>query len=222
MIQKLSSRFYGRVSYLLLLVAALNFGYPLTLYMGGLGNLIFLLAYALMFVIGVLVTSVDEKHFIQTSIAAAIWMMCAVASFLAPSSGSATIISQLAIIPAQLLMTIALLRYIYTSQAVDMNVMMTAVTVYIFIAAMFTPLYVIISKLDAGAFLDNGLGVAPQWQQLVYFSFVTLATLGYGDIIPLNAWARSLATVEGMVGVLYVALIMGRLIGVYSQERESS
>ncbi len=69
------------------------------------------------------------------------------------------------------------------------------------------------------AFIDNGLGVAPQWQQLVYFSFVTLATLGYGDVIPLNAWARSLATVEGMVGVLYVALIMGRLIGVYSQEK---
>jgi len=39
-------------------------------------------------------------------------------------------------------------------------------------------------------------------------------------VLPLNAWARSLATVEGMVGVLYVALIMGRLIGVYSQERD--
>ena len=68
MIEKLSSRFYGRVGYLLVLVAVLNFGYPLTLYMGGLGNLLFLLAYTLMFVIGVLVTSEDKKHFIQTSI----------------------------------------------------------------------------------------------------------------------------------------------------------
>lgn len=220
MIEKLSSRFYGRVGYLLVLVAVLNFGYPLTLYMGGLGNLLFLLAYALMFVIGVLVTSEDKKHFIQTSIAAVVWMVCAVVSFFAPSSDSATIISQVAIIPAQLLMTIALLRYIYTSKVVNASVMMTAITVYIFIAAMFTPLYVIVSRLDAGAFVDNGLGVAPQWQQLVYFSFVTLATLGYGDVLPLNAWARSLATVEGMVGVLYVALIMGRLIGVYSQERD--
>jgi hypothetical protein len=125
-----------------------------------------------------------------------------------------------AIIPAQLLMTIALLRYIYTSKVVNANVMMTAITVYIFIAAMFTPLYVIVSRLDVNAFVDNGLGVAPQWQQLVYFSFVTLATLGYGDVLPLNAWARSLATVEGMLGVLYIALIMGRLIGVYSQERD--
>ncbi|MBK9602666.1 MAG: two pore domain potassium channel family protein [Anaerolineales bacterium] len=220
MIEKLSSRFYGRVGYLLVLVAVLNFGYPLTLYMGGLGNLLFLLAYTLMFVIGVLVTSEDKKHFIQTSIAAVVWMVCAVVSFFAPSSDSATIISQVAIIPAQLLMTIALLRYIYTSKVVNANVMMTAITVYIFIAAMFTPLYVIVSRLDVNAFVDNGLGVAPQWQQLVYFSFVTLATLGYGDVLPLNAWARSLATVEGMLGVLYIALIMGRLIGVYSQERD--
>ena len=220
MIEKLSSRFYGRVGYLLVLVAVLNFGYPLTLYMGGLGNLLFLLAYTLMFVIGVLVTSEDKKHFIQTSIAAVVWMVCAVVSFFAPSSDSATIISQVAIIPAQLLMTIALLRYIYMSKVVNANVMMTAITVYIFIAAMFTPLYVIVSRLDVNAFVDNGLGVAPQWQQLVYFSFVTLATLGYGDVLPLNAWARSLATMEGMVGVLYVALIMGRLIGVYSQERD--
>jgi hypothetical protein len=220
MIEKLSSRFYGRVGYLLVLVAVLNFGYPLTLYMGGLGNLLFLLAYTLMFVIGVLVTSEDKKHFIQTSIAAIVWMVCAVVSFFAPSSDSATIISQVAIIPAQLLMTIALLRYIYTSKVVNANVMMTAITVYIFIAAMFTPLYVIVSRLDVNAFVDNGLGVAPQWQQLVYFSFVTLATLGYGDVLPLNAWARSLATVEGMLGVLYIALIMGRLIGVYSQERD--
>lgn len=219
MIGKLSSRFYGRVGMLLLLVAALNFGYPLTLYMGGLGNVIFLLAYALMFVIGVLVTSEDSKHFIQSSVAAVIWMVCSVISFFAPASSFATILSQLAIIPAQLLMTIALVRYIYTSKVVNLNVMMTAITIYIFIGSMFTPLYVIISKLDVGAFVDNGLGVAPQWQQLVYFSFVTLATLGYGDVLPLNAWARSLATVEGMVGVLYVALIMGRLIGVYSQER---
>ncbi len=220
MIEKLSARFYGRVGLLLLLVAVLNFGYPLTLYMGGLGNIIFLLAYALMFVIGVLVTSEDNKHFVQTSIAAAVWMICSVISFFVPSSSFATILSQLAIIPAQLLMTIALVRYIYTSKVVDTNVMMTAITVYIFIAAMFTPLYVIVSRLDVNAFVDNGLGVAPQWQQLVYFSFVTLATLGYGDVLPLNAWARSLATVEGMVGVLYVALIMGRLIGVYSQEKK--
>ena len=93
-------------------------------------------------------------------------LVCAVISFFAPSSSFAAIFSQLAIIPAQLLMTIALVRYIYKSKLVNLNVMMTAITVYIFIAAMFTPIYVIISRLDPKAFIDNGLGVAPQWQPL--------------------------------------------------------
>lgn len=218
MIEKLSNQFYGKVGLLLLLVAALNFGYPLTLYMGGLGNIIFLLAYALMFVVGVLTTSEDKKHFIRTGAASLIWFAGSVLTLYMPSSNAVMIFSQLAIIPAQLLMTIALVRYIYTSKVVNLNVLMTAITVYIFIAAMFTPLYVIISRTDPNAFLDNGLGVAPQWQQLVYFSFVTLATLGYGDVLPLNPWARSLATMEGMIGVLFITLIMGRLIGVYSKE----
>ncbi|MEI2672183.1 MAG: potassium channel family protein [Marmoricola sp.] len=39
--------------------------------------------------------------------------------------------------------------------------------------------------------------------------FVTLATVGYGDMLAVTAWVRSLATFEGMVGVLYVALLMG-------------
>ena len=219
-IEKLSKRFYNKVGLLLLLVATLNFGYPLTLSIGDLGNIIFLMAYALMFVVGVLVTSEDKTHFIRTGTMALIWFVGSTVSLFVPASNAVMILSQFALIPAQFLMTIALLRYIFTSKVVNMNVMMTAITVYIFIAAMFTPLYVIISRLDVGAFVDNGLGTAPQWQQLVYFSFVTLVTLGYGDVLPLNAWARSLATLEGMVGVLYIAVVMGRLIGIYSQEKE--
>ena len=117
-------------------------------------------------------------------------------------------------------MTIALLQFIYKSKVVNLDVMLTAITVYIFIAAMFTPIYVVINTLDPHSFLDNGLGVLPHWQQLIYFSFVTLATLGYGDIIPLNPWARSLAAMEGMIGVLFITLIMGRLVGIYSQEKK--
>ena len=216
MIEKLSTRFYGRVVFLLVLVAALNFGYPLTMYMGSAGNIIYLLIYAVMLTVGVLTTSVDKKHFIQTSVMALIWVVGVLVSLLNPASGVLVIIAQFAIVPAKLLMTIALVRYIYSSRTVDRNVMMTAIVIYILIGSMFASLFVVINHLDAGAFLDNGLGVAPQWQQLSYFSFVTLATLGYGDIVPLNPWARAMATVEAMVGVLYVAFIMGRLIGIYS------
>ena len=58
-----------------------------------------------------------------------------------------------------------------------------------------------------------------QWQQLIYYSMITLTTVGYGDIIPVNAWARTLAALEGMTGVLYIAVLMGRLVGIYRQEK---
>jgi len=47
----------------------------------------------------------------------------------------------------------------------------------------------------------------------VYFSFVTLATLGYGDIVPLTPTARGLAVSEAIVGQLYLAVLVARLVG---------
>jgi len=50
---------------------------------------------------------------------------------------------------------------------------------------------------------------------LFYFSFVTLTTLGYGDIVPLTAKARSLAMMESITGVLYLAVLVSRLVAMY-------
>jgi hypothetical protein len=46
----------------------------------------------------------------------------------------------------------------------------------------------------------------------VYFSFVTLATIGFGDIVPGNSMVRSLAMIEGLIGVLYPAVLLARLV----------
>ncbi len=49
-------------------------------------------------------------------------------------------------------------------------------------------------------------------RNLVYFSFVTLTTLGYGDISPVSASARTLVTVEALVGQLYLVILIARLV----------
>lgn len=51
----------------------------------------------------------------------------------------------------------------------------------------------------------------------IYFSFVTLTTLGYGDISPISQQARSLALVEAIAGQLYIAVLIGKLIGLYAR-----
>ena len=209
----------GRIFYLLLVVTVLNFGYPLTLYLGPAGNLAFIAFYGLMFVVGVAVTSEDHKHFVRTSNAVIFWVLVWVLYTIFPASKALQITSMLSLIPCQLLILSALMRFIYKAPVIDMNVLLASVTIYILLAALFSPLYNTIEALSPGSFVDNSLGQPVQWQQILYFSFVTFTTTGYGDILPINPWARSLATLEAMCGVLYVALLMGRLVGIYSQER---
>jgi voltage-gated potassium channel Kch len=56
----------------------------------------------------------------------------------------------------------------------------------------------------------------------IYFSFVTLATLGYGDIVPRTDVARGLAIVEGVGGQLFLAVMVARLVSLYSRGNETS
>ncbi|MCA9905846.1 MAG: two pore domain potassium channel family protein, partial [Anaerolineae bacterium] len=59
------------------------------------------------------------------------------------------------------------------------------------------------------------------WQHIAYYSAVTLTTMGYGDVLPVTAWARSLASLEAIIGVLYLTVVVARLVGLYaSQETE--
>ncbi len=52
-----------------------------------------------------------------------------------------------------------------------------------------------------------------------YFSFVTLSTVGYGDITPVSKVARMLAAMEAMTGLLYVAVLIARLVSLYSSPK---
>jgi voltage-gated potassium channel Kch len=53
----------------------------------------------------------------------------------------------------------------------------------------------------------------------LYFSYITLTTVGYGDIVPVSSVARMLAIVEAMFGMFYVALLISRLVSLYTSKR---
>jgi uncharacterized membrane protein len=77
--------------------------------------------------------------------------------------------------------------------------------------------------LDPGCFtLPAAAGARPPHLlqlDLLYFSFVTLATVGYGDILPTSETARMLAMIEAVVGQFYVAVIVAVFVGMYSSQR---
>jgi hypothetical protein len=80
-------------------------------------------------------------------------------------------------------------------------------------------LYWVLEQLGQGVFITSG-----DFSRMtaVYFSFVTLATLGYGDIVPHTDVARSLAILEGVGGQLFLAVLVARLVSLYTtnQKRE--
>ena len=90
-----------------------------------------------------------------------------------------------------------------------------AVSVYLLIGIVFAQLYDLVETLQPGSFSAAFLEpeASPGWTFLLFYSFMTLTTVGYGDITPATDATRSLAILEGTIGVLYVAILIARLLG---------
>jgi hypothetical protein len=88
-----------------------------------------------------------------------------------------------------------------------------AIVLYLLISLMFAVTYAMIAGAVAGAFAGKAMAVDNlfDWG---YFSLVTLTTVGYGDVTPVARIARSLATLEALIGQLYPAVIIARLLSV--------
>jgi hypothetical protein len=97
-----------------------------------------------------------------------------------------------------------------------------AILLYLTIGLTFVPLYAFVGLLVPGAY--SGLMLnddSSLFSHLIYFSFVTLTTIGYGDIIPVHPLARSLSNVEGIMGQLYPATLLARLVTLELEGRRS-
>lgn len=103
---------------------------------------------------------------------------------------------------------------------VNMNLINGAISVYLLIGVCFAHAYAMVFNLDPGSFRGIEEGVATG-TSFVYFSFVTLTTLGYGDITPLTAWGGSIAILEAVVGQLYLTVLVARLVGMHISQGSS-
>jgi hypothetical protein len=90
---------------------------------------------------------------------------------------------------------------------------MGAILLYLAIGLTFAALYAFVGVLSTDAFSGMAVKDSPTLSStMIYFSFGTLTTAGSGDIVPLNAFARSLSNVEAMIGQLYPATLLARLV----------
>ena len=120
-------------------------------------------------------------------------------------------------------------QYILTTRRVTLEVIFAAMCLYMILAILWAAIYTNLELYYGGAFSfsghfadDAGIEKESIYRQMIYFSFVTLSTLGYGDILPVHKVAQSWAGVEAMIGQFFIAIVIARLVSVYTVEEEES
>lgn len=103
------------------------------------------------------------------------------------------------------------LHRIFSHETVTSATLSAAACVYLFLGIGWSYAYQILVSLDPGALA----GLEGPAHELFYFSFVTLTTLGFGDITPVSQAARAMVTVEALVGQLYLVITVARLVTLY-------
>ncbi len=108
-----------------------------------------------------------------------------------------------------------LLQYVYRPEVMTADKLFGAAAAYLLVGSLFATLYALTNHYYPGSFNgiteEGDLGVP----DFLYFSYTTLTSTGYGDIYPKGRQARALCNVEQIVGVLYLAVLIARLAGVY-------
>ena len=123
-----------------------------------------------------------------------------------------------------LLLTNRVLQHIIKDGPVNFYRIQGSMVVYLLIGVIFALVYSIIESISPGSFASTEV-VQPHpdvFAQFLYFSFVTLTTLGYGDLIPTLAMAKSLVIFQGMIGMLYPVVMIARLVSMEVSSRKSN
>jgi Ion channel len=115
-----------------------------------------------------------------------------------------------------------LLRFILRAPSVNTEVLCASISVYMMLGLVWAMAYWLVDRLTPGGAFSFNTNAGPRSIEGLtglYFSFVTLSTLGYGDITPASTGARWLAAMEAMTGLLYVAVLIARLVALYSSPK---
>lgn len=107
------------------------------------------------------------------------------------------------------------LRFALRASRIDSEHIYAALSAYLLAGIFFGSFYWVLEQIRPGSFAVSGTFTP---MGAFYFSFVTLATIGYGDITPRIDIARGLAIVEGVGGQLFLAVMIARLVSLYSRE----
>jgi voltage-gated potassium channel len=122
---------------------------------------------------------------------------------------------------------INLVRQASEAKKVSPTVILESINAYLMIGLVFSIIVALMMVVNSGSFSFSNLNAGTVSQdttnhQIIYYTFITLTTVGYGDVVPITSEAKSLAMMICVTGQLYIAVVIALLVGKYiSQERSA-
>jgi hypothetical protein len=107
---------------------------------------------------------------------------------------------------------------ILDSDGIDTAVVVGVLSVYLLLALLFASLNQLFAAFDPNGYL-HGVSGLPNASDQLYFSVITMATVGYGDIVPASGIARAVAVVEALTGQLYLVSVVAAVVGGWRRQR---
>ena len=182
--------------------------------------LILIIPVAAVFLAGVVVADGGRAHVRRGVAIAAVQLGFTILSLITRGAGMLYLASVtcalLSTVILILFSTYCVMRYVLKARVITGDQIYAGICMYVMLGFAFGAVFYLVNILD-----PNSFGATPasaDTPDLMYFSFVTLATLGYGDIVPRSNAARYVAVVEALAGMIYIAVFMARLVSLRSSD----
>lgn len=218
----LAQRFHGHIEYLLAIIILLHIAYPISAH-NNQWALVYLMIYCGLLALGVYVTAVNRWRLLLTGSSAGLIVFFGIFWVTDPSNVPISIGIYTVFTIFLCFIALSLLEFVFTAPRITRDVLLAATASYLLFGNIFTVFFMAVEWVTFATTGGQAFVVssAPElqitWQHMIYYSYTTLTTLGYGDILPVTFVAQSFATIEAIIGVLYITVLLGRLVGLYAQ-----
>ena len=205
---------YGRFLLLLVAIVVYLLLYPL---MQDMHTLLRVALTILIPIAGVYAVSSSSRNLVIASILA----LPVVADYATPQSPWPPLITYGALAALYGFILVTVLREVVSSKRVTLDTLYGAAAAYLLIGLTWAAFYTYLERARPGSFTvppTSDVDAAGRvWFDMVHFSYVSLTTVGYGDITPATYFARSLSFLEAATGVLFLAFLVARLVAAHLQ-----
>ena len=116
---------------------------------------------------------------------------------------------------------VELFREIFKTKIIDSHIISSAISIYVLVGIFWYLLFMFLLMIDPDSFDIRNFNPEMVTIDMIYFSFTTLTTLGYGDITPLSYTAKMWSITEAMMGVMFLAVMISRVVSLFGSKKKN-